>query len=580
MKTIKPFRFAVFAAAVALAAAGCEKGPEKPERPAENQDDIEFTATAEEITNEGATVTISHNGSAKETYYGFCYDDVSTSVDAAVNRKVAELTKDGADLSGILLTGKSYMDVLKGLEAKKTYRYVVFGLNADGTTYGTTGSCEFTTSKSTAKFELNVINTTENSATLTVKSSGDAEDTYYCFYTTDLTSSVADVVKAEVAKLGGNVSSVLKSGNQTLQFTGLDAGAKYRAVVTGLLSDGTVYGSPVEAAFSTSKGENFYQVNPAWTVTYRGKGTSQGKSADMIKVTSTSTDRFFTGVIETAEFDKIGIETYIDDMVEQMEMLLEYYGATWKDVTYTASSEVPYNVLDSSVEFYAFAIGVDLDGNATGLYAQSEKFIPEELEASEAYKKWLGTWTMGNETKSYQVKISALSPDISYSVDGYEGGGKNTYPPFEAGFDSETGELLFYGNEDLADVTVTIDQAGTQVDCSLGFFASGADKYVYPGPYDIATAKLFGDSKATVNGVTLEFKDGSTVDMVSMQYWAIPKSGGNSVYRFGEVPAFPLTMTKVNTTASSIAVAKHFQQSGLRSLSPLKMYHSSSMAVR
>lgn len=564
-------------AAMVFGLSACQEDETRPERPEVNQNDIVFEAKAGALTSESATITIKHNGTDNETYYGFCYTDLETTMANAINRVVASFTENGTDISTVVTTGTTHVTVVTDLSPLTSYRYVVFGLNDDGTVYGTPASVDFTTLKGEVAFTVSVANITETTANATVTSTGDDTDTWYCFATTDLTSPLADVVSAEVERLGSNVSSVIKSGNSMVQLTGLTAGTSYRAVVTGLTSDGTTYGTPVSTSFRTTSQQVEYTVNPNWTVTYDGKGTYEGSPADMLSVTVTAgTDGYMPGVITTEQFESIGIATFVEGMVASYQEQIDFMNQmgipiSWSDILYTSTeTELPFDVLDSSTQWYGIAFGVDTNGNPTGLYAISEAFTPEELQASENYNRWIGSWRIEDaDGTGYDISIQALSPDMSFSMSGWEAdvfGGQA--PDVTLGFDSATGNLAFVSNENMGTITVNGNEQ-----CELGFYGTGDDGYFYTSSYDIAYAELDeSGNTATVEGNTLTSSEGE-VTMISMQFFGLGTSGN---YSFSDEPLFPLTMTRTSSSSGTAlqctkAVMYH-ENSGFRTMSPLKMY--------
>lgn len=574
------------ASLLSLALTACQKPEEpRPEKPEIDQSTIVFGVKASALDVDGATVTVTHNGTDDETYYGFYYTDIETPMANAINRVVSSFTGEGTDLAGVVTTGTTHITVLNGLEPQTTYRYVVFGLNEDGSTYGTPASVDFTTLKGAVEFGVSVSGITQSSANASVTSTGDATDTWYCFATTDLTSSLDEVVNAEVERLGSNLSSVLRDGNDMVQLTGLSAGTSYRAVVTGLKSDGTTYGTPVAASFRTSAPDVDYVENPNWTVTYAGKGSYQGSPADLISVTvSGGSDTYTTGVITVEDFGQAGIQAFVESMVASYQEMLDLYNAmgmnlTWADILYTGTEEeMPYDVLDSSVEWYAVAFGVDLDGNPTGLYSISEPFTPEELEASDAYNKWIGAWRIEDgDGIGYDITISAVTPDVSYAMSGWEADvfGASGGPAVEVGYDASSGNLVFITNENIATITVDEDEQ-----CQLGFYGTGDDGYFYTGSYEIAIAAMDqGNTTATVAGNTLQGETGP-VTMVSMQFFGLGTTGN---YSFSDEPSFPLTMTKTSTQGSGIAAkAMKFEVKDYRPgvQSPLKIAAGTTSLVK
>lgn len=577
------------ASLLALALTACQKPEEpRPEKPEIDQSTIVFEVKASALDVDGATVTVTHNGTDNETYYGFYYTDLETPVANAINRAVSSFTEAGTDISGVVTTGTTHITILNGLEPLTTYRYVVFGLNEDASIYGTPASVDFTTLKGAVEFGVSVSGITQTSANASVTSSGDNTDTWYCFATTDLTSPLEDVVNAEVEMLGSSLSSVLRDGNDMVQLSGLSAGTSYRAVVTGLKSDGTTYGTPVAASFRTSAPDVDYVENPNWTVTYAGKGSYQGSPADLISVTvSGGSDTYTTGVITVEDFGQAGIQAFVESMVASYQEMLDLYNAmgmnlTWADILYTGTEEeMPYDVLDSSVEWYAVAFGVDLDGNPTGLYSISEAFTPEELEASDAYNKWLGTWTVtGSDGTENVLEVSALSPDVSYVVRGWQFGDySEDWPGITASFNAD-GSISFmseeYGSYDTGDYGV-----GT-----LGCFGivevQGQTSPVSGDSYPMCTATLTGDNTAEAVGEEITLSNNNTYEIVGMEYIVL-LSGQYDGYVLsfeGDIPTFPLSMTKEASSAAAKTVRMEYLQASAGVQSPLKIAAGTTSLVK
>lgn len=569
----------LFAAALLTAVSACQKPEEqRPEKPEVDQSTIVFQVKAGALTTEGATLTVTHNGTDNETYYCFYYTDLETSVTNAINREVAGLTEAGIDASSVVTTGTTHISVLKGLEPLTTYRYVVFGLNDDRSIYGTPASVDFTTLKGDVEFTVSVSGITESSATASVTSTGDDTDTWYCFTSSDLTSSLDELVSAEVERLGGNLSSVLRSGNDEVQFSGLSDGTSYRAIVTGLKSDGTTYGTPVAASFRTSFATGDYVENPNWTVTYAGKGTYEDAPADLLTVTvSAGSDPYTVGIIPVADLEEIGIAAFVEQMIlsylDQIDMLNAMgIPVSWEDMLSTGTeADMPFDVLDSSVEYYGIAFGVDFSGKPTGLYALSEPFYPEELEASDAYNSWLGTWTVtGANGVENVLEISAKSADVSYTVKGWQlGDYSDNWPGITAEFNAD-GSISFiseeYGNIDTGNYGV-----GT-LGC-FGVIEIGNETSIVTGTYPMCTATLDGTSSAEAVGESVTLTNNSTYEIISMEYSVILTGAyeGSVLGYTAEAPTFPLTMTKEAASGQAKAVRLDIAKPAFHALSPAQM---------
>ena len=135
MKNI--FRMAMVAfAAIALSA--CEpSGGEQGGR------GLILDVKVENITATSATVKVSHNGKAADSWYGLLTTNTSTREDMLIEETVNVL-KSG-DLASQLIFSKNYSKILSSLQPNTTYKYIAFGLTEDGVVYGESASVEFTT---------------------------------------------------------------------------------------------------------------------------------------------------------------------------------------------------------------------------------------------------------------------------------------------------------------------------------------------------------------------------------------------------------------------------------------------------
>ena len=234
-----------------------------PSEPVEGGDEnkpaaVTFTVQAEagETT---ATISISHNGTAENTWYGFLTDKVDEAALSLVYAMVGEV--DAEDLQ----TGTTATVNLTDLELATSYKYVVFGVTADGAIYGTPGEATFTTEdgRSMSVNEAWTIEyvgdyTNESNNTVypnCVSVTSTDENTYYvdCFTAeawagvqTDLYAYVEGLIaqlKAQLPMLNEYYETnmtfeeaYLYSGNGMATLGDLDPG-KYIAVAWGITAD-------------------------------------------------------------------------------------------------------------------------------------------------------------------------------------------------------------------------------------------------------------------------------------------------------------------------------------------------------
>ena len=144
----KFFRFAAIAVA-AIALFSCEKpqgddtqtpgGNEKPEQTVpEYTEDLTFTLEVVEVEANQAKIKVEHNGTTKDTWYGFA------TTEADVEKAIADVLAEG----NVTLKKNTKTNItVRNLEPETEYTFIAVGIKADGTTYGNHAIVEFTTAK-------------------------------------------------------------------------------------------------------------------------------------------------------------------------------------------------------------------------------------------------------------------------------------------------------------------------------------------------------------------------------------------------------------------------------------------------
>ncbi len=296
-------------------------------------------------------------------------------------------------------------------------------------------------------------------------------------------------------------------------------------------------------------GELVFTTNPNWTVSYKGRESGEDGTYDVTSVVSTDTERFFTAVYGVDSYNTYGIEMIAENEVSSMEY---YYGSAWiQYYSYTSSIEERWNLFDPGT-YYVIAIGIDDEGNLTGLYQISDPFEPEQLEASDEYNKWLGRWTVtGSNGVENVLEISTRSADVSYTVRGWQFGDySESWPGITANF-NEDGSISFmseeYGSYDTGQYGV-----GT-LGCFGLIAVNDQTSTVTGGSYPMCTVRLTSDSTAEAVGEDITLTDGNTYDIIGMEYEVI-LSGDYEGYILNftaEAPLFPLTMQKADVQSAA-----------------------------
>ena len=142
----KFFRFAAIAVA-AIAFLSCEKNPQdgdtqKPDGGSTNTptteytEDLKFTLEVAEVEADQAKIKVEHNGTTKDTWYGFA------TTESDVNKAIADVLAEG----NVTLKKNTKTNVtVRNLEPETEYTFIAVGIKADGTQYGEPATVKFTT---------------------------------------------------------------------------------------------------------------------------------------------------------------------------------------------------------------------------------------------------------------------------------------------------------------------------------------------------------------------------------------------------------------------------------------------------
>lgn len=411
------------------------------------------------------------------------------------------------------------------------------------------------------------------STTVSVTSAGGPASLAY-----EVTNAL-DGVKLNVTNLPEWITG-LEVGAEEITFNvGANTGEKRSAEVV------VSYTNADNVSFTVNQfGGGDYEINPNWTVSYAGKGKTDDGYSDLIDVTVNSgSDGYLPAVLTVEELDQYGIGQYAEALVAYYQEMLDYYEqagvpgmpTSWEDLLLTETvTNLAMGILDSSSQWYAIAVGVTNDGVPTGAYAISDIFTPEEIQASEAYNKWLGDWRIEDaEGVGFDITLSVLEPEISFNMSGWEPGifqGADT-PPVEVAFDSTTGNLVFVPSSNIGNYQITVTaEDGSRDVCTLGFYGSdNGEGYYWPNA-DIAEAVLSGDDASTVTGITFEAQDGmggtEQVTMGSMCFIleSIQTTSAYSATNPELIPQFPLTMTRTAASAGASAKSTGLKPVGMK----------------
>lgn len=254
-----------------LFAAGCTKEPVTPEPNPDNKPDepavVTFTAQATNVLENGVSISISHDGTENDTYYGFYTTDLTSEAGTLIEAQVAELKESVPDLTQVLWKGKTLVRPVMNLTPATDYKYIVFGIKADGTVYGKEGVAEFTTletqtiqfeanPKWTPKYDGKQVHSSYGLVDYVSVASTDTENGYIIdiIATEDIESAgLEEAFLASVDYIQGLIDKDINAGYESswedylytesaTEFYNLKDGVNYRVYAIGVTGDGELSG--------------------------------------------------------------------------------------------------------------------------------------------------------------------------------------------------------------------------------------------------------------------------------------------------------------------------------------------------
>lgn len=243
-----------------------------------------------------------------------------------------------------------------------------------------------------------------------------------------------------------------------------------------------------------------------------------------------------------------------------------------------------------ATEYTAIIKVTDAAGNST---IKSATGATESAgEGSDAYKAWLGTWTVTSTSSevnkapvSFDVVIGQNVANSSYSVTGWSVTAVREVLPVNAVFDAETGRMGILNEQEMT--TVTIDGVDYMVTYISRCLSAGRYTYVF-GDYAGLIGELdAGKSKATVVGNTLQLQGGGEAAVHSMEFFGFEVNDGDGMIRYnpadgytdGDYPIGPYTMTKKSSSSALPASKSAVHNASLMDAAKLSSVLSSRTAV-
>lgn len=532
MIVMKSMKFVIgLLTAVALLSVSCDKTKEQTKKNPYDGVSMTFTLAMNKVESNSAEIRVRYTASQTLTWYYYLSDDLDSSLEDLVADGVALLDKSAA-----LEKLKSKVISVSDLEVETDYRFVVFGVafEDDGTawTYGTPAEISFKTSK-----DLNVVfSATEpvverNSAKFTVSYDvdEDPEYTWYALLTKTISGTTANVIKSEVKNIPADQ---LKSGKDVeISLSDLDFSTTYRIIVTGLLEDGTTYGTAADFTFNTE--EKFYEES-SWSIAYDGKvwrSSYNIYSLDFSVSTSNSPHMFACYTAE--EFAAQSVADHIEfEYADVADYISGSSSATWSNFVQTTDVGW-YGAYNGVGNYVALIYGLEQKGDdyvLTGGYKTFAFAVSASSGADAAYEAWCGEWIVGDD----KWTISSYDPGISLQITGV------------CGVEESIKTLAIYNNGTIylseQYVTGVVDaetSAGT-IPARLklmGLFPYQGSNAIWGGSAQLFSAKI--SSGNPNQAIITPSKPSSSYSAFTgcMFYYEPTEDSSGTVYRYGSATA-------------------------------------------
>jgi hypothetical protein len=348
--------------------------------------------------------------------------------------------------------------------------------------------------------DIAIEDVTETSAKVKVTHNGDKGNSWYGLLTTDITSEESALVKSIVKDyLMDEGKEGLHSSNRYIELIeNLTPCTEYRYIAFGMTTEGKTYGQIASTTFTTldygKVDTELMQYNNSWLVQYTGAGTLYEQPFDhIVSVLSNDQNPYAITVVEADKYDPEGLMQLATDLRDAINEYIDYYNSAngtayrFADMLFTGNASDAFDL--EAGEYRAVVLGYTYTGEVSGLYAVSEPFEAKMPLASEAYKSWLGTWTViGANSVESIIELKVDKANKSCLMTGWEG---FEQWPVKVDYESSLNSMFFSSQLVATDVQVTSTQRG-----DIYFLGGDKDGYFYSndeGDYEIAIAGILDD---------------------------------------------------------------------------------------
>lgn len=415
---------------------------------------------------------------------------------------------------------------------------------------------------------LNVDKVSLETADLRIRHDGTDDMKWVYMHTSDLETDADELIDKAV-------SEELEFSHEVLAYTGTNKSIRvgnllpktyYRLIVKMIADDGIPYGKAQTLLFRTVRNVDTFEVNDNWNVTYDSRTdgvnsmTNELVEYDNFKCTSTDEEPYILALIKASDYNsfqkhpdhKLKIRTFFEQYIASSGVSVG--DGKWADIVETGDCIWQEQRLRHG-DWLLFMVGVDENGELTGLYKQVDCNIPEETPV-EDFTRWLGVWdvTGYNEGAPITFRLTIFSAEANlwfYSV-GWEP--NNIYMidpatlPVEIFFDKLTGKAYLVSQY----VSSAVDSAtGSLMDFYFygSFPYGGSNTFIASLNNKIAEIEMTNAANTEARMTALTFNTTQAGTQLSFKYTEViyfMATGDNRGTAISmSHPDFPFTMKKV-----------------------------------
>lgn len=408
--------------------------------------------------------------------------------------------------------------------------------------------------KENVSIVLDVDQVSLESASIRVRHDGTADVLWVYMNTSDLETDARLLIESEIKKnleLTGEVVAY-KGQNKSVTVSSLAAKCYYRFICTAIDEvTGKSCGDVAEIEYRTRRDPSVFEKNDNWTISLGDRTVNNQDKMEYDNIVCKSDDdqTYVVLTLKDSDFEYY----YNGDLRALFEDYHSSFGfeegsSKWKSVLTSGDIIWPEQRLRSG-EWTAYMIGIDSDGELSGLY-QTLQFKVEQEIATAEYNRWIGTWTVSdkNGVELFDIQILPCENNMWYYMGGWESTNIyqfDTYDPAlmpELFFDKESGKLCF--------ISQYLNTMVTDMD-SIDFYFSGT--FIYGNTYVLGSEVLNYRMAETIFLDTVNYNS-ARIEACNFntQGMSFPIESICYIYYNGSqlssislaAPTLPLTMTK------------------------------------